>query len=1531
MTVANRDFRCALLTTTALVGIIVVGGLSPLPLVGATYAMAAGGVGGGPVGGSGGTDSPRNNGQPGGAGGTVGSGGGGGGAGIVGGVGGAGGNGAAAGAPGAAAGDGGGGGTGGVHGPVVTTSAGPGVAGLGSNGGAGGAGNGTGSGGGGGAGGYGVVLDQTGGVVTIGTSAGGNGGNGGVAGGGAGSTAGNGGSGGIGVFAGTGNTINLVGAVSGGNGGTGAVGGAGIVGSGLTLNMGMGATVTGGIGAGGRANALTLDGASTVIFNNTTTSGSGLSGPIAIGSGGNLEFNQANAAFTDYADVITGAGSVSKTGAGGVRLGGVNTYTGRTTVSDGLLVVFGAVQGGVTNNSGSNNLGSNVGFIADGGTINGGLINNGDAIASNNAVINGGLINSGRFSADNSAVNGAITNAAGGIFSADNTLTSDSTFGNAAGANLNVNSGTYTVAGLITNAGTAAVANGATLQANGGFNNQNALTNNGTLNGVLNNSGTATNTGTVGGPLINSGTYTQTAGATNGGTTNTGTVNAGGGTFNGAIANNAGAFNITGPGPVTSDSTFGNAAGANLNVNSGTYTVAGLITNSGAATVASGAALVANGGFTNASGGTLNNGGTLTSASPVQNQAGATGTNTDTLNGGLNNAGTFGNSGTVNGELTNSGTYTQTAGATNGVTTNTGTVNAQGGTFGGPIVNNAPSVFRVGASNSVVVVNNSFTNNNGATFIVAGSLTGITTLTNNSAGTLANAPGVQVLGTGTLGTATILNTANGVFNSAGATTASTSITNIGSFLITGGAVTTPLFSNNSLLTQTGGTLAATQLTNAGTYTFQNGTLNANTVTNTASGTIAVSGGQFAANRTAGSSITNGGSFSLTGGTVTSPLLANNNLFNQTGGTLAATQLTNAGTYTFQNGVVSTATVNNSGTFVSGGAFSATDSVVNTGNFRLAGGTFTTPRFDNNGAVRVEGIINASALGGSITSYNNNGTTTLANLSMLGGVGTFTNSGTLNVDRNGVPASGFGTYQIQAGTLVNQGLISLQNGVVTDTLALTGNYAAGPNAKLAIDVDLTRSDAGQRGDLLRVTGTNTGNTQLALQFVRSGGSNVFFSTPIPVLVAAGSSGTVQLETANALESQRVGFINYSLQQAPGSPGSYQIVSLINPGQASATAAGITSLVSALNIGFFQSISALIGGPAENRLCTDEQRAAKLCGETTSSVGVTSNGKTWAQLNQQAAAAPVAATANESGILPNTYGLGLWARGSGGETNVKSTSTATFTSIGQTATAENSTRINFAGMQFGGDIAVFNMANTGFNAHLGVTGGEIYANGRQQGSSLASGVFNVPFVGAYLAVTSGPFTSDISYRHDFFNARISDPVLSLSGTRLPIASDTVGGSLGYRIDFASPFGGDQPYFFEPSTSMSYTKTRIGDLAVPGGTLAIDSIDSILGRVGFRVGTTLTAGDTFALQPFVTASLWNEFAGNAASRFIASSAGTFDPNATVPILTNRVGMFGQVGVGVSGALLGTDLIGYVRGDVRFGERLDGYSLNGGVRYPF
>lgn len=221
---------------------------------------------------------------------------------------------------------------------------------------------GIGHGGGGGAGGYGAVLTGSGDLGTLSVNvSGGRGGNGGRSFfGGGNSSDGLGGSGGIGIAFTDNAAITINTTVQGGASGGPQIPfgdnrnknflnpGVGISGSvsGLQLTLGATAVVKGGEQLneiywsfypdnGPRTTAIVFNGTST---NNrlTVTDGAVITGGILIAdANGKLELYQATDATLSA--VISGAGSVTKTGVGILTLTGANVYTGTTTVSAGTL------------------------------------------------------------------------------------------------------------------------------------------------------------------------------------------------------------------------------------------------------------------------------------------------------------------------------------------------------------------------------------------------------------------------------------------------------------------------------------------------------------------------------------------------------------------------------------------------------------------------------------------------------------------------------------------------------------------------------------------------------------------------------------------------------------------------------------------------------------------------------------------------------------------------------------------------------------------------------------------------------------------------------------------------------------------------------------------------------------------------------------------------------------------------------------------------------------------------------------------
>ena len=154
-------------------------------------------------------------------------------------------------------------------------------------------------------------------------------------------------------------------------------------------------------------------------------------------------------------------------------------------------------------------------------------------------------------------------------------------------------------------------------------------------------------------------------------------------------------------------------------------------------------------------------------------------------------------------------------------------------------------------------------------------------------------------------------------------------------------------------------------------------------------------------------------------------------------------------------------------------------------------------------------------------------------------------------------------------------------------------------------------------------------------------------------------------------------------------------------------------------------------------------------------------------------------------------------------------------------------------------------------------------------------------------------------------------------------------------------------EPSAGIVWSRTHVDPLSVPApgvvGTsfasgfvppldLTFNGIESTLGRLSVRVGTTITSGSV-VWQPFASASVIREFQGGATSSLLSNSAamGSAIPNLSSTVSTSSFGTFGQFGVGVAAKVMSTGWVGYLRGDYRTGEYIEGWSMNGGLRYQF
>jgi opacity protein-like surface antigen len=315
-------------------------------------------------------------------------------------------------------------------------------------------------------------------------------------------------------------------------------------------------------------------------------------------------------------------------------------------------------------------------------------------------------------------------------------------------------------------------------------------------------------------------------------------------------------------------------------------------------------------------------------------------------------------------------------------------------------------------------------------------------------------------------------------------------------------------------------------------------------------------------------------------------------------------------------------------------------------------------------------------------------------------------------------------------------------------------------------------------------------------------------------------------------------------------------------------------------------------------------------------------------------------------PEQPGGGVWARAVGGEANVSSTSSSTGVltvpanpgaNSAITTNCANNQHMTFAGVQVGADIAKLNV--NGWNLHSGTTAGYVESRANDNLAGFTT-KFQVPFVGVYGVATKDRFFADVMIRQDFYNMRLNDPALGFFDQGTAARGVSVAASAGYNFALANN------WFIEPSAGFIWSKTKVdsfnsGGTVNPGiaGINSVDDIDSRIGRLTLRGGTTFTSGNMI-WQPFASVSVFHEFAGavrsnytsiNAVQSAVAGVPPFFAATYSQTTLTSRVGTYGQYSLGIAGQLANTGWLGFVRVDYRNGDHIDGWTGNAGIRYQF
>jgi hypothetical protein len=602
---------------------------------------------------------------------------------------------------------------------------------------------------------------------------------------------------------------------------------------------------------------------------------------------------------------------------------------------------------------------------------------------------------------------------------------------------------------------------------------------------------------------------------------------------------------------------------------------------------------------------------------------------------------------------------------------------------------------------------------------------------------------------------------------------------------------------------------------------------------------------------------------------------------QNGATLIAGAVTNAGT--FQNSGTttsfSTALSNTGGTFTN----NATGTI--NGGVNVTGGTLTTTGIVNGGLTNSATVNNlAGGIWNGNLLTNSGAVTNQGTWNGTGALFAITNAGTFNLQGNGTinafggaggnAVANTGTFNVAGsgnlvtGTFNNTGgIIDLRSAGATTALNVNGNLLFGGGGTFKGNVDFSTSNANSADKIIVTpTGTPSGNATYA--YSQIGGTGVLFAQAKPVITGGG------VFTANGLGGNVVnnGLIQYTFT-APGGAGNnagnnWAWVASTNTSAAIAPLTSILSSIASIDASFHQSASALVASPKSTE--------------------------------------------------PNKLLCGPWSRGSSGYSNVTSTGSTSFGS------APSHIYSTFDGYQVGFDCGLLNFAATGWNVHLGGTGGQIWATSTERLGSSSAINFSVPFYGVYGVATYGSFFTDLTYRHSSYDMQVSNVAAGLQQAPFHGTSEALHGSMGYLQRFGN-------FFVEPSGALSYTRGTFDTLATFNqtgtqvGQLTFDTLQSLLGRVGVRAGVANQVGD-MVFTPFVTGAVWHEFDGDSRGAFVQGPS-------IAPMSITRVGTFYQTGLGISGQAQVGDvgLVGFIRTDVRFGPDVNGTAVIAGGRVSF
>jgi fibronectin-binding autotransporter adhesin len=844
----------------------------------------------------------------------------------------------------------------------------------------------------------------------------------------------------------------------------------------------------------------------------------------------------------------------------------------------------------------------------------------------------------------------------------------------------------------------------------------------------------------------------------------------------------------------------------------------------------------------------------------------------------------------------------------------------QNGTLNAPITSTGGTVDDIAGSASLAA-NAGTTNLTGAnTYTGTTTIAGGAIALGGNANAFSNASVTNVSAGGTLnlgGFAQSIATVN--LNGAGATitngaltgaitTSAGTIDNIGGTAsVTTVAATTSLFSGTN--TYSGATnvvaVSGIQASNANAFSLNsahviNGSMNVAGFNQTIGSLAGTTAGAIVGSSVAtASTLTTGGDNSTTSfaGTIQDVAAAPLSLTKVGTGTMTLTNagntytgatLISAGGLTVSGAITASAVTNNATlTLLNGGDLGSTltTGVGSTTTVTGAGGSTIGGLVLNSGAFTVDAGATLTATAGGITNTAtgtmlNNGTIS----DVLNNAGFITNNGVWNAN----VASNTGTIINNTtwnGTVNNNGGIWVGTAgatAVTGAFANTGTVtmqdgATNDNLTVAsynaagtggtVNFDINLGPGGGTADVLSNNGAFDGTTTFSFNNI---GAGTILHAPILVMSNAGAT-TGTAVAANL--PPPVGLVQYSLQKQGNN----------------------WFVISAANL-------AAVGGVAGNIAIVQATLGA---------------------IVNRPSSPFVSGLAVE--VEPGYCGPGIWTRGIGGAVNASSTSTAP-----GSMSATSAVGLRYAGAQFGLDLACFKLGEQEIDVSVGAIAGYNAGASVQAvpGAGNTNSTFQQGYGGIYTTVAKGQFSADLQARVDYTGFTFNNVNIQLANAPLNTLRATVSGSASYAL----PFGPEQDMVFVPTAGFSASRTTASLLTfTTGQTLQPNPSLSLVGFTGATVAKTFVQPDQVsAVQPFLTATVYNDFAPFPTALFIDPSS-----NQTRTVTSSHLGVIGEVSVGTSffrimeGAP--KQLNATVRIDTRFSSVLLGAGITAQLRAQF